>query len=127
MEIIKIAAIGVITAFCAIALRETKSEAAIAVVITGSILIFLSVVDYFTSAITAIKEIVDKAGIPPSVLSSVLKVIAIAYIADFAAGVVEDCGYKSVGDKIVLAGKIIILSLSIPIVVSLFNLIGGLL
>ncbi|MDE7395888.1 MAG: stage III sporulation protein AD [Clostridiales bacterium] len=125
MEIVKIAAIGLITAFCVILLREQKSEIAVLASIAGGCLILLSLADYFTEIFTTLSNIADKTGIPHGIYKTVLKIISIGYIADFSAGIIEDTGQKALAEKIVLAGKLIIMVLSLPILMLLFDTIAG--
>ncbi|MCI8413196.1 MAG: stage III sporulation protein AD [Clostridia bacterium] len=127
MDIVKIAAMGILTAFCVLLLREQKSEIAMLVGIAGGCLILLSVLDYFTQIFSTLKGIADKTGIPSSVYKVVGKIISVGYIADFSAGVVEDTGQKALAEKIVLGGKLIIMVLSLPIVTTLFDTIAGVL
>ena len=127
MEIVKIAAIGLITAFCVILLREQKSEIAVLASVAGGCLILLSLVDYFTEIFSALSDIANKTGIPNSIYKTVLKIISIGYIADFSAGIVEDTGQKALAEKIVLGGKLIIMVLSLPILMLLFDTIAGVL
>lgn len=127
MEIVKISAIGLITAFCVVLLREQKSEIAVLVGIAGGCLILLSLVDYFTEVFSALSHIADQTGIPSGIYKTVLKIISIGYIADFSAGIVEDTGQKALAEKIVLAGKLIIMALSLPILTLLFDTIAGVL
>lgn len=127
MDIVKIAAMGILTAFCVLLLREQKSEIAMLVGIAGGCLILLSVLDYFTQIFSTLKGIADKTGIPSSVYKVVGKIISVGYIADFWAGVVEDTGQKALAEKIVLGGKLIIMVLSLPIVTTLFDTIAGVL
>lgn len=125
MDIVKISAMGIITAFCVVILREQKSEIAMLVGIAGGCLILLSLIDYFTEIFTTISSIADKTGIPSSVYKTVMKIIAIGYIADFSAGIVEDAGQKALSEKIVLGGKLIIMVLALPIITMLFDTIAG--
>lgn len=127
MEIIKISAMGLITAFCVVMLREQKSEIAMLVGIAGGCLILLSLVDYFTEIFSVIYSIADKTGIPSSIYKIVGKIIAVGYITDFSAGVVEDTGQKAIAEKIMLGGKLVIMVLSLPIITTLFDTISGVL
>lgn len=68
-----------------------------------------------------------KDGIDQSLVKIILKIVAIGYLVEFSAGIVEDFGSKSIADKLVLAGKIIIFTVSIPIIQSLITLIGNIL
>ena len=72
-------------------------------------------------------DIAEKTGIDQSLVKIILKIVAIGYLVEFSAGIVEDFGSKSIADKLVLAGKIIIFTVSIPIIQSLITLIGNIL
>lgn len=126
MDIIKISAMGIVTAFCVLLLREQKSEIALLVSVAGGCMILLSLIDYFTQVFTTISSIAEKTGIPSSVYKIVLKIISIGYIADFSAGVVEDAGQKALAEKIILGGKLIIMVLALPIITMLFDTVAGL-
>ena len=127
MDIVKIAAVGIITAFCSLTLRENKSSLSIMVGIAGGCIILLMLLDYFEGIFSAITSLIERAGIQSNILRSVIKIIGIGYITEFSAGIVEDAGNKSVAEKIVMAGKVIILVVSLPIITALFDLIAELL
>ena len=127
MSILQIAAIGIITAISAMILKEHKQETALLVGITGGILILLSVIEYFSNIFTTLLGFMDASGIPSGVYAAVFRIVGIGYITDFAAGIVEDTGSKAVASKIVLAGKLIIMVLSLPILQLLFDTIVSML
>ncbi len=68
----------------------------------------------------------ERAGIGGQIFSLLIKIIGIGYITDFSAGLVEETGAKSLADKIVLAGKVVIMVLSLPILIKLFDIIAEL-
>ena len=47
------------------------------------------------------------------------------YISEFGAGILNDFGGNSLADKVTLAGKVIIVTLSLPIVETLLKLVQG--
>ncbi len=57
MDIIKIAAVGIITAVCAMLLRDTKSELAVLVTVAGGCIILLMVLDSFLGIFAALKNL----------------------------------------------------------------------
>jgi len=126
MEIIRIVAIGIITAVCVVILKEQKQETAMLVGIVGSALILLSVIDYFLDIFNVLGNFMDNTGIPSGVYNVIFKIVGIGYITDFAASLVEDTGQKAFSEKILLAGKLIIMVLSLPILTLLFETITGL-
>lgn len=127
MEIFKIAAIALITAFCVLVLREVKSELAPIVALAGGVVVLLSVVGYFSDVFSVITSVAQKAGLATSVVTLLFKVIAIGYITEFSSSLIDDMGLSSLSDKVTLAGKLIIVAVSLPVVVQLFNFIAGLL
>ncbi|MCI9404386.1 MAG: hypothetical protein HFJ21_01335 [Clostridia bacterium] len=127
MEIFRIAAIALVTAFCALVLRDIKSELAVLVAFAGGIIVILSVVDYFSDIFSVISSIAKRAGIAASVVTLIFKVIAVGYIAEFSASLTEDAGLPSLADKVTLAGKLMIVASSLPTVVKLFEFIAEML
>ena len=83
MEIFRIAAIALVTAFCVILLRNVKSELAAAVGLAGGIIVVLSVIDYFSDIFSAVYAIAKRAGLATSVVTLLFKVIAVGYISEF--------------------------------------------
>lgn len=127
MEIFKIAAVGIVTALCVLTLKDTRGDIALLIGLAGGIIIVLSVIDYFTDMFAFLKELVDKTGIDGSVIRALIKIVGIGYVADFSAGVVEECGSKALGEKIVLGGKVIIFIVSLPIIRLLFEIVTSML
>ena len=66
-------------------------------------------------------------GVNKEYFAIIFKIIAIGYLIEFAAGTIEDFGLKSLSDKLVLIGKLIIIGVSMPIIYAIFNLVSGLL
>ena len=125
MELAKIIGVALVTAFAALFLKSTKPELAFAVTIAGAVIILLFVIDMMSGAFRIFAEISEKAGIDDSLVKIIIKIVAIGYLIEFSAGVIEDFGSKSIADKLVLAGKVVIFAVSVPIIRSLIGLIGS--
>lgn len=126
MEIFKIAAIGMLTALSAALVRDSRSDVAFAVVVAGGAIMLTMLVDYFTGIFAFFDELVNKTGVDRGVIKTLFKIVGIGYVAELAAGICEESGAKSVGDKIVLGGKLIIFTLTVPILRFLLDIIGSL-
>lgn len=126
MEIFKIAAIGLLTALTAALVRDSRSDVAFAVVVAGGAIMLTMLVDYFTGIFAFFDELVNKTGVDRGVIKTLFKIVGIGYVAELAAGICEESGAKSVGDKIVLGGKLIIFTLTVPILRFLLDIIGSL-
>ena len=114
-------------AFCVVILKENKSDLAIVTGIAGGCIILLMTIDYMSGIFSVLTSLIEKAGIDNGIFKILVKIIGIGYIVDFSAGIIEDAGAKSVAEKVVLAGKIIIMAMSLPILVKLFEIIESIL
>jgi len=123
----KIIGVGLVTAIAALILKSSKPELAFAVTIAGGVIILIFALDMLGASLRIFTDIAEKTGIDQSLVKIILKIVAIGYLVEFSAGIVEDFGSKSIADKLVLAGKIIIFTVSIPIIQSLITLIGNIL
>ncbi len=123
----KIIGVGLVTAIAALILKSSKPEFAFAVTIAGGVIILIFALDMLGASLRIFTDIAEKTGIDQSLVKIILKIVAIGYLVEFSAGIVEDFGSKSIADKLVLAGKIIIFTVSIPIIQSLITLIGNIL
>lgn len=126
MEIIKISTVGIITAFCVIVLKDSKSELSVLLIVLGSIFIIFILLNYISNIILIIKNLCLKVGISSEILKTIFKVIGIGFITEFSADIIEESGSKSLASKVITAGKIIIFYISLPIIISLFDIISEL-
>ncbi|URN94265.1 MAG: stage III sporulation protein AD [Candidatus Pristimantibacillus lignocellulolyticus] len=116
MEIIQIVGLGLIATILVLVLKDQKPLFAFLITSFTGVFIFLLVIGKIDAVITVINELATKSGIPDIYLKTVLKIIGIAYIAEFGAQMVRDAGQESIASKIEFAGKIFILVLAIPII-----------
>lgn len=123
MDILKIIAIGLVTVICAVILKQVKPEIVIFVVITGSVLILFMIIETVGEVLVDYKSLLDKTGINNGVFTSVLKIIGVGYLVEFAGDICTDAGVPSVSSKILLAGKFLILVMCLPIIKNLVEVI----
>lgn len=121
MEIIQIAGIGLVAAVLVIILREQKPLFAFLLTLFTGVLIFLFLVGKIAEVIEVLRNIAERSGINLVFLNTMLKIIGIAYIAEFAAQITRDAGAESIASKIELAGKILILFMAIPIITAIIE------
>jgi stage III sporulation protein AD len=123
MDIMKIVGIGLIATILAVILREQKPEIAIQVSIVAGLIIFVFVIAKLNSVIEVLKYFASKTNIDLLYFTTILKVIAIAYITEFGAQVCKDAGESSIASKIEFGGKVLIMIMAIPILAALMDVI----
>ncbi len=123
MEIFRIIGIGLIVTSLSVLIRQYRPEIAIALPILGVATILFCVAPYLKSTLYMFTDIADKAGVESRYLTVIIKMIGTAYLCQFSAELCRDAGEGSVAGKIEFAGKLMILSLSMPIVYELLELV----
>ena len=127
MEIFKVAIIGIVCAVIIVYLKSVNSDFAMPATICAGIIILLLTLSYVGDFLSVFKGLAQNAGLDSSVLKIILKIVAISYLIEFSATLIEDFGLKSIADKVVFAGKILILTLSAPIIENLIKTVSNLL
>ena len=127
MDIFRIIGVGLATAITALIVKQVKPEIALIVGAAGGVIMLLMLVDSVTSILSVFSSLIQKSGLSTGIFSAVLKIIGIGYITDFSANLCVDAGSSSIANKILLAGKILILVSAIPIITNLIDIIAGLL
>ena len=57
-------------------------------------------------------------------IAIVFKVLGISYISEFGAQLCKDAGESSIASKIEFAGKVMIITVSAPVMLALINIIS---
>lgn len=121
-EVIKIIGIGMISLIIIIIIKQYRPEFAVYISIISGILILVICLQKMGEIITLIRSISEKAGINGEFLKIILKITGIAILAEFAVSVCKDSGESAIASKIEMGSKVIIISMSIPIISSLLEL-----
>ncbi|WP_301335713.1 stage III sporulation protein AD [Bacillus sp. FJAT-27445] len=120
---LKIVGISLTATFLAMVLKEQKPNFAFLLILFTGCTIFLFLVDKIYEIISMIERLAASAKVNLIYVETILKIIGIAYIAEFAAQVSKDAGQGAMASKIELGGKIIILAMAIPILTVLIETI----
>ena len=123
MDIIKIIGIGLIALIIIILLKQYKPEFAIYISLLTGAFILLLLTDQLTGIVNLIQSIAVKANINGQFLSLLIKITGIAFLSEFAVSICKDSGEGAIASKIELGSKIVIISMSIPIISSLLEII----
>lgn len=123
LDIIKIIGVGLIALIIIIILKQYKPEFAIYVSIAAGIIILLMLMDKLGAIVNILSTLSNKTGTGSEFLKILLKITGIAILTEFAVSICKDSGETAIANKIDLGGKIIIITISIPIITALLELI----
>lgn len=116
MDIIQIVGLGLIATFLILVIKEQKPVFAFLLATFVGIVIFLSLIGKIADVLHVLQNLASRARVNSFFLETILKIIGIAYIAEFGAQVTRDAGQGSIASKIELAGKILIMVMAIPVI-----------
>jgi stage III sporulation protein AD len=123
---LQIVGLGLIATFLVVLLKEHKSSAAFLLTVFAGCVIFLFLIDKISEILRMLQKMAADTKINMIYVETILKIIGIAYIAEFAAQISKDAGQGAIASKIELGGKIIILALAIPILTAIIETVIGL-
>ena len=123
MEIIKIIGIGITALIIIIILKQYKPEFAVYISIIAGMAILLLSLSQMSGVINLLKDISSRASISSEFLGIILKITGIAILTEFAVSICQDSGESAIANKIDIGGKIMIITMSIPIISSLLETI----
>lgn len=124
MDILKVIGVGLTGAIIANFIKKGKEEFTIFVTLATGIIILIYIMSSLGDVVIAFNQITDTAGIDDKLFGSILKIIGIGYITEYAASICKDFNYSSLAQKIQLAGKVTIFILALPVITNLMDLIS---
>jgi len=123
VEIIQIVTFALVATVLVVLLKEHHSVLALPLTIVVGVVIFLRLVRYFSLVLQLLTDMTLQANISLVYLDTLLKIIGIAYIAEFGAQVCRDAGEGATAGKVELAGKLFILVMALPLLSALLETI----
>ncbi len=123
MDILRICAFGLIGAMFAIQFKNKKAEYSVFIcVATGLAILYYSMTKL--QYVIELMEQFDVFMLSASLKGPLIKIVLITYLAEFVANICKDAGYQGISGQIEVFGKLSILVLSIPVLITLLETIS---
>lgn len=116
MEVVKVVGIGFLTLIISIVLKEYKKEYAIYASIIGGVILLTMSFGTIQEIVNFLNKISERTSYNSEFIALLLKITGIAILVEYATSICKDSGESAIATKIDFAGKIIIISMSIPII-----------
>lgn len=118
---LRIAAIGIVAVLLALQFKGGKQEYGLYLVLAAGFLVFSGILSQLGGILSTIRDYLAGISVSGEYMAILYKMIGIAYIAEFASGICKDAGYSFLAGQIELAGKVTILTISMPVMVAVFE------
>ena len=121
MTILAIGAAGIAAVLLAVWLKGVRAEYAVYLGMAAEILFMRSAAGRLEVILDAMERMRGYIRVDSAYLGTLLKMIGITYVAEFASGICRDAGYGALGNQIQILGKLSVLGVSMPVFLALFE------
>lgn len=125
MDMVKAGVIGVVGVLFAVSLKSYKAEYGIYVAVAVCLVILEYITRYFLQILAGMDQLRGYLQENYSYLALLLKAVGATYACEFCAGICKDAGYGGVAGQVEMLGKLYILSMGMPVLLSLMESIQG--
>ncbi len=119
----KLIGLAIISTILCLIIKKDRPEMAMFIGILTGVMILLSITYKFNFIIESINDLASKANIPNMYITLIIKLIGIAYLMEFAIQICKDFGEGNIASKLEFGGKIIVMTMSFPILMSIIDMI----
>jgi len=123
MEIIKIIGIGLVSLILIIIIKQYKPEFAVYVSLIAGAIILTMTFSKISGIIDLINSLSSKVSIHKEFITLLIKITGIAILTEFAVSICKDTGESAIANKIDMGGKVVMVSMSVPIIAGLLETI----
>lgn len=124
MTLLKVAILGICAVILALAFRQMKGEYSSFISLAAGGIIFTFILVKLETIIAAINQIGSYISINSQYIGILVKVIGVSYICEFSSSICKDAGYSAIASQIEIAGKLTILVMCLPILLSLLDTVS---
>lgn len=123
MSILQVLGCGFLTLVIWLVLQQYKSSLGIFVVTAFGVLVMVQIADSLQQIIQTLLQVSVQAGIHTAYLTTMIKMIGIAWLTEFLCQTCRDAGSSALAVKIEFAAKVSILLLIFPMLLTLLHAI----
>ena len=123
MDIIKIIGIGLTSLIIIVIVKQYRPEFVLYVSLAAGIWILVMIMAKINSILSVLTTLSNKTAINNEFLVLLIKITGIAFLTEFTVSICKDTGETAIANKVDLGGKVLIISMSIPIIASLLETI----
>ena len=123
--IFKIGMIGIVAAILATFLKKERAEISTMIGIVTGIVIFFYIISQLSVVTKFLAEILAKVNLEEGYYFQLIKMLGVAYVAEFASSICKDAGYQTIAGQIEIFGKLAVFMLSMPVLLTLLDTVRG--
>lgn len=123
MSVLRFAAVALAIGFVSLTVRSVSKEYAVYVSVAAAVILLAIIFAEASGVYERLKSLLAVFEGQTKIIASCGKMIAIAYIAEIAASILESAEEKGIADKMRLFGKLAIFSSCLPLLGSFADMV----
>lgn len=121
MNVFNVVGFAILSLVLVVVFKDVKKEWSVILTILSSVIILTFVITKLDTVISLLNDLINKSGINKEYLTLILKVTGIAYLIELTKNMCVDAGSSSLATKIELAGKVVIVVLTLPLFTTIIS------
>lgn len=121
MTIIQAAVLGITAVALAVQLKPLRQEYSVYLILAAGLVIGFLSISRLELILGTVRAIGSQIRVKNIYLGTLLKMVGITYIAEFASGICRDAGFSALGTQVEMFGKLSILAVSAPVLQALLE------
>lgn len=121
---IKVAVIGIAAVLLALPFKNGKSEYSTMITLAACLLIFVIALAKISDMVEVIRRLETYMQGGNAYVTILMKMLGITFVSEFASGMCQDAGYGAIAGQVELMGKLVVLVVSLPVLLSLLDTIN---
>jgi stage III sporulation protein AD len=123
VSVVALVGFALVAVVCLTVLRPLRPELAVLLSVAAAAAIFASLLPGITDIVSVLRSLAQQGGVGGAYLGAVLRIIGVAYVAEFGAEIARDAGEGAIAAKVELGGKLLILAMAVPILLAVLQLV----
>jgi stage III sporulation protein AD len=124
---VALAGFALVAVVALVVLRTARPELATILALAVTAAIFAAILPEIIRIVQLLRDLANQGGVAPDYLGTVLRIVGVAYLTEFGAQVARDAGEGAVASKVELGGKVLVLTMALPILLGILQLVVHLL
>lgn len=125
MTIIQAAVLGITAVALAAQLKPLRPEYSVYLILAAGLTVGFLGISRLQLILDTAEQIGAYIKVKNIYLGTLLKMVGITYIAEFASGICKDAGFSALGTQIEMFGKLSIIAVSAPVLLALLETLRG--
>ena len=125
--LIRAVILGLVGSTLCLVIKKNSPELGLVLALSIALLVVGLGMELISTILDFVEVLQDAAGLSPALLAPVVKTVGIGIITRIAADICKDAGQGAIASTVELAGTVAALYIALPLMQTVFRMIGGLL